>query len=488
MTESELMTDLDTVLHPNANRVIVKLFVPGEDAVVARSRAAGLADRIAALDDTDADRLLAETLRRFGAQHDELAAVFLHHYELVQHRVAVGADLSPSRRLLIGAYFSHQYSVEAASLCNPSMVAHPDQSGMDGGRLRVALSPRQIGEGHISSIGFASATIGPAGQLTIADRSGPLTVGQRTTARHRRDLLASGMIERGRDNEVCATVLSSLPETFDDDQFEKGLTRVPQDLLARPTAQRTLEELRRTVAASYSVSFPADVPLERRVLWPSTPLESNGMEDARFVRFTDDSSTVTYLATYTAYDGRHIGSRMLSSADLRTFAADPMRGPATSNKGMALFPRPVNGKRLALCRSDGETLGLTTLDEVSLWQTPVPLHGPRESWELIQVGNCGSPLETEAGWLVLIHGVGPMRRYAIGAILLNLEHPERIIARLPGTLLAPDDNDRAGYVPNVVYSCGGLIHKETLWLPYGTGDTRARFATVPVANLLTAMS
>jgi predicted GH43/DUF377 family glycosyl hydrolase len=211
------------------------------------------------------------------------------------------------------------------------------------------------------------------------------------------------------------------------------------------------------------------------------------MEDARFVKFVSDDGEPVYQATYTAYDGRRIGSRMLSTRDLLRFDVTPMRGPAARNKGMALFPRLVGGRRLALCRSDGETIGLTTLDRQHRWQTPVPLHAPSRGWELIQVGNCGSPVETDAGWLVLTHGVGPMRRYAIGALLLDLHHPEQVIAELPGVLLAPDDDEREGYVPNVVYSCGGVAHDGAVWLPYGISDARIGFATVQLSVLLDAM-
>lgn len=211
------------------------------------------------------------------------------------------------------------------------------------------------------------------------------------------------------------------------------------------------------------------------------------MEDARFVRWVDDNGESAYRATYTAYDGRNIAARMLDSDDLRHFEVTPMRGPAARNKGVALFPRPVGGRRLALCRSDGETIGLSTLDAENRWQSPVPLHGPRRGWELIQVGNCGSPIETEAGWLVLTHGVGTMRQYAIGAMLLDLARPERVVAELPDALLRPDDTERDGYVPNVVYSCGGLLHDGTLWLPYGAGDARVGFATIALSALLGAM-
>ncbi|MGC5030095.1 glycoside hydrolase family 130 protein [Micromonospora sp. DT229] len=475
-----------TTLAPDPRRVVIKLFVPGEDAALVRSRARALIDRVADLDDEETGRLLRETFDRFGTRHRDLEDTFHHHYDLVRHRIARARDLPPTTRLLIGAYFSHEYAVEAAALCNPSMMIHPDQDGLDAGQVRVAISLRQIGEGHLSSIGFATAVLGPGRRLTVVDRSGPLVVGQRTAARHRRDLLAAGLTEVDCDNEITATVLDALPERYDEGTFDRVLGDLPPDLLSRSTGPDTLEHVRRTNAATYATTFPAGTALHQRVLWPAVPAESNGMEDARFIRFTDESGPV-YRATYTAYDGRSIATRALASSDLRRFEITPMRGPGVRNKGVALFPRTVGGRHLALCRADGETIGLTRLDGENRWQEPVPLHAPRDSWELIQVGNCGSPIETDAGWLVLTHGVGPMRRYAIGALLLDLRRPERVIARLPGALLAPDEAEQDGYVPNVVYSCGTLVHDGELWLPYGASDNRVGFATVPVATLLAAM-
>ena len=431
---------------------------------------------------------IQRTVARFAGRHRDLEGTFLHDFELVRHRAERADELSPTLRLLVGAYFTHEYAVEAAALCNPSVVAHPDQSGLSAGQLRVAVSVRQIGEGHLSSIGFVAAVLGPGTRLEVAERSGPLVTGRRTDAWHRRDLLAAGLRDDGWDNEVSSTVLGSLPEHFDDATFERVLADLPADLHSRENAQRTLEQLRRTNVASYATVFPADTLLHQRVLWPATAMESNGMEDARFVRFVGDDATPVYRATYTAYDGRHIGARTLTSNDLRQFQAAPMRGPGVRNKGIALFPRTVGGRHLALCRTDGETTGLTTLDEHARWQVPTPLHGPRRGWELIQTGNCGSPLETDAGWLVLTHGVGPMRRYVISALLLDLHRPERVIAELPDALLAPDETERNGYVPNVLYSCGGLIHADTLWLPYGASDARIGFATVPVDALIAAMT
>ena len=487
MNSKELANRVDLTMAPDDKRVVIKLFVPGEDAQLAQSRASSLIERITRLPEEEITRLLDDVLSRFAGRHHDILSTFQHHFDLVHHRVPAGIDLTPNARTLIGAYFSHEFAVEAAALCNPSMVPHPDQDDLEPGELRVAISLRQVGEGHISSIGFATAVVGPDTAIRLDERGGPLLIGQRTGARHLRDLLEAGLAEEDVDNELSATVLSELPERYDDADFEDVLGHLPSELLGRQSAAETLEIIRRIVATDYAVTFPASSPLHQRVLWPAAPAESNGMEDARFVHVVEEDGRSAYHATYTAYDGRHIGGRMLSTRDLRHFEVTALRGPAARNKGMALFPRPVNGKHLALCRSDGETLGLSTRDEKSRWQNAVPLLVPHRGWELIQVGNCGSPLETEAGWVVLTHGVGPMRRYAIGAMLLDLDHPEKVIADLPGGLLEPDEVEREGYVPNVVYSCGGLVHEGRLWLPYGASDVRVGFASICIEELLDRM-
>jgi predicted GH43/DUF377 family glycosyl hydrolase len=487
MNSQTLITRHDLVMEPDDRRVVIKLFVPGEDAQVVQNRASSLIERILQLDEDETARLLEDVLSRFAGRHHDIQGVFQHHYEVVQHRVPAEIELSPTARTLIGAYFSHEYSVEAAALCNPSMVPHPDQTDLETGQLRVAISLRQIGEGHISSIGFCTAVLGPGDTLRLEDRGGPLLIGQRIGAKHLRPQLAAAMIDADIDNEASAYLINALPEWYTDEEFEDVLVHVPAELLARPTSQATLDRIRHIVAADYAVTFPATVPMHQRVLWPATPDESNGMEDARFVQVLDPDGRQSYQATYTAYDGRKISGRVIFSRDLRHFEVTALHGPAARNKGMALFPRYVNGRKLALCRSDGETLGLSERDEEHRWQNAVPLLTPHRGWDLIQVGNCGSPIETEAGWLVLTHGVGPMRRYAIGAMLLDLESPERVIADLPEGLLDPDEVEREGYVPNVLYSCGGVLHEGRLWVPYGASDVRVGFASVDLERLLTRM-
>jgi predicted GH43/DUF377 family glycosyl hydrolase len=259
------------------------------------------------------------------------------------------------------------------------------------------------------------------------------------------------------------------------------------DMLGRAGVQATVDLLRQLVASAYEVQFDADLSLSQRVLLPSAAEESHGMEDARFVLFTGDDGSVEYRATYTAYDGRHIAPRLLTSPDLRVFAAHRLAGPAARNKGLALFPRLVNGVHLSLCRSDGESTSLAYSDDGFVWGTPQPLQVPSASWETLQVGNCGPPIETDAGWLVLTHGVGPMRVYTISALLLDLVNPGRVIKRLPDPLLSTASDEREGYVPNVVYSCGGVVHDGRLWIPYGIGDARISVAWVDVAELIDAM-
>ncbi|MBM2622902.1 glycoside hydrolase family 130 protein [Actinoplanes sp. LDG1-06] len=487
MNKSDMITRHDVVMQPDGRRVVIKLFVPGEDSHTVKNRAGRLIERIMQLDEDEISRMLDDVLTRFGGRHHDLLGTFQHHYDLVQHRVPPEIELSPTARTLIGAYFSHEFAIEAAALCNPSMVEHPDQAGLEPGELRVAISLRQIGEGHISSIGFCSAVLGPGDQLRMEDRDGPLMVGQRVDATHWKNQLAAALIDAEIDNEASSYVVSVLPERFTDVEFEDVISHVPGELLARPHSQETIDRIRHIVSEDYALQFPCAVPLHQRVMWPATPAESNGMEDARFVRVLDPDGRHVYQATYTAYDGRQISGRVIFTRDLRHFEVTRMSGPAARNKGVALFPRYINGKKMALCRNDGETLGLAVRDEQHRWQLSAPLLMPHRGWDLIQVGNCGSPIETEAGWLVLTHGVGPMRRYAIGAMLLDLDDPAKVLADLPEGLIFPDEIEREGYVPNVLYSCGGLVHDGRFWMPYGASDVRIGFASMPLDALLAQM-
>jgi predicted GH43/DUF377 family glycosyl hydrolase len=406
----------------------------------------------------------------------------------VASRVRAPAEVSPARLLLLGACFTAEYAVEGAAVTNPSALPHPDQSGLPPGALRVVLSLRGIGEGHLSSIGFGVGVVGPGPTVRLEPRTGPLTTGLAVPADWDPGRLRVVLAEHGLDDEVTLAVLDNLDGQPAGGDLEQAFARVPADLLRRTQAPGIMAGIRAAAGSLQRVEFPPDSGLAQRVLWPALAVESNGMEDARFVRFTAPDGTVDYRATYTAYDGTHIAPRLLTSPDLRVFTTSPLSGPAARNKGMALFPRLVAGRHLALCRSNGETTSIATSADGQAWEPARPVHVPRASFEVLQVGNCGSPIETPAGWLTLTHGVGPMRTYTIGAILLDLDEPTTVLATLPEPLLTPTPAETDGYVPNVVYSCGSLIHDGRLWLPYGIGDARVGVASVPVEPLLARMT
>ncbi|MEX5633510.1 glycoside hydrolase family 130 protein [Parafrankia sp. FMc2] len=489
--QNDLVTRHPLGLAPSSDRVIAKLFLPGEEGSQPHSRAAGIVARALALPEREVDSLVAGLLDRFEPRHQDYRGILARHAAVVVPRVPIPAELSPARSLLLGACFTAEYAVEGAAVTNPSAVKHPDQAGLPSGALRLALSLRAVGEGHLSSIGFAAAVIGPGPAVRLEPRTGPLTTGVAVPVEWEAARLRAVLTEHGLDDEVTRAVLQSLdprrPGSEPDPDLSRAFAEVPPDLLRRPQAPGILAGIRSIAGSLRRVAFPSDSTLPQRVLWPTVSSESNGMEDARFVRFTAPDGTADYRATYTAFDGTDISPRLLTSPDLRVFTTAPLAGPAARNKGMALFPRLVGGRHLALCRSDGESTGLTASGDGQVWEPARPLHGPRAAFELLQVGNCGSPIETAAGWLTLTHGVGPMRTYTIGAILLDLDDPGRVVAALPEPLLAPLGQETEGYVPNVVYSCGSLIHDGLLWLPYGIGDTRIGMASVPVDRLLTRM-
>jgi predicted GH43/DUF377 family glycosyl hydrolase len=471
-------------LRPDPARVIARLFLPGEQAHQSHSRAGAIADRVLALDEAQVEELAGQLMAEFGSRHLDYPQLLVRHASIIAAHLGDQPELSPARMLVLGAGFTAEYATEAAALCNPSAVAHPDQSALAPEQLRVAVSLRAIGEGHVSSIAFCTAVIGPGPNWCFAQRDLPVMPGEASPTLWRSDQLRAVLTDGGSIDELSNALLHALPRSFDASDLERAIAWAPGDLLTRPGAAASVELLRRVVSSAYQVAFPQDTTLAQRILRPSAAEESGGMEDARFTRFVGDDGSVEYRATYTAYDGHQIAPRLLLSADLRHFRAYRLAGPAAHNKGMALFPRLVNGRHLALCRTDGENISLTSSTDGYTWSAPQLIHAPAQSWEMLQVGNCGPPIETDSGWLVLTHGVGPMRSYAIGAILLDLSDPSRVLGRLGRPLLEPDHEEQDGYVPNVVYSCGALLHDGRLWLPYGIDDSRIGVAWVPLGELL----
>jgi predicted GH43/DUF377 family glycosyl hydrolase len=475
-------------LRPDPARVVARLFLPGEELPRGHSRASQVVRRVMSLTEDEAERLAADLVRDFGGRHHNYPELLRRHASIVSARVEEAHELTPARRLLLGATFTAEYATEAAALCNPSAVLSPDQSGLHAGQARLALSVRGIGEGHISSIGFCSAVVGPGAQWSFEPRPLPVSVADMTPARWRRVQLHAVLADEGHLDELAATVLHALPAEFDCADLERTLAEAPRDLLTRAGSAATVDLLRTVVCSAYNASFADGTDLGQRVLSPSTEEESNGMEDARFTRFTGDDGAVEYRATYTAYDGQRIAPRLLISTDLRVFRAHRLAGPAARNKGMALFPRKVGGKYLALCRSDGESTSLASSADGWVWDSPVLVQEPSAPCELLQVGNCGPPIETSQGWLVLTHGVGPMRVYVMGTLLLDLDDPARVLGYSRTPLLSPGPDEQDGYVPNVVYSCGAFLHDGLVWIPYGIDDSRIGVAYAPLAEVLADMS
>lgn len=484
---SPQLRDLGVELVPDPSRVVARLFLPGEGVTPKPSRAGAIVRRILDLPDELIASQAERILRDFGPRHPDLEAQLASHVETVAFRTAVPPRMDAGFSVVLGAAFTAEHSVEAAALCNPSAFAHPDQSGLADGELRLALALRSIGEGHVSSIGFASAIIGPGDSWRFGERATPLVQAQIGDGVWSRAHFRQALESEGRLNQLSSAVVRALPNEFASSEIEVAIAATPHDLTRRPEAHLDLELLRTLAWSAYSAVFDAASRLSQRVLLPVTAGESNGIEDARFVVFVADDGSVEYRASYTAYDGRSIAPRLLRSPDLVTFTTHRLVGDAAANKGMAFFPRPIAGTLWALTRTDGENLSIARSRDGLAWDDVTILQAPGELWEVVQLGNCGSPIETDRGWLVITHGVGPMRRYAIGALLLDLDDPTRVIGRLREPLLEPLGDRREGYVPNVVYSCGGVIHDGRLWLPYGVGDQRVRASSVDLTELLDAM-
>jgi predicted GH43/DUF377 family glycosyl hydrolase len=470
------------------SRVVTRLFVPGHEGFDQQeSRSNSVLQRVLELSDEEVQRSLDDVLARFNGRHHGLTEIFLEHADELSDRLNPERQLSPTRRLLLGATFTSEYAIEGAALCNPSMVMHPDQAGVTPGEIRFVMSVRAIGEGHNSSIGFRTGTISALADVEFDPAPVFATKGRRDEAMLGADAF-KGELRRLRGSvDDSEYVLGPLGAQFTSAQLEVRLDLLEDHVATRKQARRTIGQIRRVAERSYGIKFQNCTPLSERVLLPITNAESKGMEDARFVRFSDEAAGVTYYASYTAFNGTDIGQQLLETKDFVHFTSSPMAGAAAANKGLALFPRRIGGRFVALSRSDRESNTITYSENPRRWEEGLACQMPTTSWEVVQLGNCGSPLETERGWLVLTHGVGPMRTYNIGAILLDLEDPTRIIGRLREPLLSPTRDEQDGYVPNVVYSCGALVHAGSLVIPYGIGDSAIGVATVSLDELLDAL-
>ena len=431
MSQASFLHRQALYLRPDSTRVIVRPFKPATEPrdlnPTDKTRANHIVERVLALDAGVAAHLLADVLENFQGRHRNLLETFEARADVMEQALAAHGTFSKVQRQLIGAYFLNEYSFEASALFNPSIVPHPDQSDAPKGGLRFILSLRAVGEGHVSSLTFRAGTIAADGSLTVDP-----------TAR-----------------------LASSPRVK---------LRVP-----KPDGDEI------------EVTFNPDEELSERVIFPVTDSQSNGIEDARFVEFSDGDRK-TYYATYTAYSGKAIRSELIETRDFLSFRMSPLRGTAARNKGMALFPRKIDGKYAMIARQDNENLYLIHSDDLHQWDGGQAILKPQFPWEFVQIGNCGSPIELDEGWLLLTHGVGPVRKYSIGAALLDKNDPSKVLARSVEPLLHPEPSEREGYVPNVVYTCGAMRHNDQIILPYAISDTYSNFATIKIKALMQAMS
>ena len=478
------VTRTGVVLRPNNSRVVIRPFEIADQQRVER-----ILGRICALTEAEVDAELDAVLSEFRDRHHTTCEFLLKRFETVQGMLLTDQVPSENRKLLIGAYFTQEYALESAALFNPSMVWHPDQSNLPEGARRFILSLRATGEGHVSSITFRSGVVEADGSILIDEPTRFVTAPQLVpNTMYEKVLFHRKLIELRLDGQFTEQVLETLPNQFSYEQLDVAVQRALVQSRPRHHQFEPFALGMRTLAlANYEAAFPAESTVSERLIFPSSPTEVNGIEDARFVRFQEDDGSHRYYATFTAYDGKVVLPQVLETDDFLRFKISTLNGPEIRNKGLAIFPRRVNGLYAMLSRQDGENVFLMYSDVMHFWYTKERIAKPTYAWEFVQLGNCGSPIETEAGWLVLTHGVGAMRKYAMGAFLLDLDDPSRVIGRLEKPLLEPDASEREGYVPNVVYSCGGLIHNDTLIIPYAMSDYASTFGTVPVADVLNAM-
>ena len=474
----------DIALQPESGRVIIRPFIPGKPQIMANILARALA-----LNEAETELQLHAIFAEFASRHFDIETHLLAHFERVRPHITGQPTLTRVRQLLIGALFSGEYALESAALFNPSMVPHPDQSGVVAGGQRFIMSLRATGEGHISSIEFRTGIITPNGDISVEPVSRfvslPEVVPNPTYKKMR---FITKLQEMGFVGGYATAVMDPLAESFTLVELDESVQRVRRE--SKPLSRdlrRALECFRWLADSNYELNFSSKLALSERIIFPVSPNETNGIEDARFVRFTEDDGSVMYYATYTAYNGRAILPQLIETQDFLHFRVLTLNGSAVQNKGMALFPRRIGGHYAMLSRQDDENLFIMFSDSPHYWSDPQVILRPAETWESVKIGNCGSPIETPEGWIVITHGVGPMRKYCIGAALLDLHDPRRVIGRLREPLLSPEGNEREGYVPNVVYSCGSMLHGRELILPYAMSDKASAIATMDVAELLAAL-
>jgi predicted GH43/DUF377 family glycosyl hydrolase len=470
---------------PDSSRVMARFLYPGDE------RALNIIRSVLGMSENSASFSLNPILRDYSLRHRNISKIFERHFNkiahLFKHLKIEPESLETSQKILIGSYFTMEYSIESAAFFNPSIVEHPDQSETDRDEKRVIISFRATGEGHISSIVFRTGVLDKNNNLTV-EPVGKMLEEAEHILRHIYNKKSFKIkLEEMKDIHAIipsALILDKLNDTFSYGELRDRIKEARKSLHLTAEKEVMFNQIIWLASSHYELQFSLDTNISERVIFPVSINEKNGIEDARFVKFTDDNNESNYYATYTAYDGTTILPKMLDTRDFYHFRILPLHGEIAQNKGMALFPRKVNGKYAMLCRLDGFSNYIAFSNNINIWREAKLLQQPKFSWEFVQIGNSGSPIETPEGWLVVTHGVGPMREYVLGASLFDLQNPEVEIGRLKSPLLMPNSQEREGYVPNVVYSCGSIINNDDLIVPYAMSDYASTYATVNLRELL----
>lgn len=469
----------DIQIKANPKRVIINFLDLGVNTNNS-TRVNRLIDTALSIPENDLDTLYEEIKNNFAFRHKNFEHYLKINYRNVQHLIPEDEIISKIRSLVIGAYFSKEYSIQSAALFNPSMVAHPDQSGLKEGEKRFILSLRSVGEGHISSIEFRSGIVDKDGNISLVEETGFSSCSEKNSDKIyiKKNILKNIEVLNGFDRSI----LNIFKEEFTYDDYSNKIDN--KELSTYDTV--TQAKLFHILDTNYDVTTDGNAPVCERVIFPNAKGESMGMEDVRFVAFTENGET-EYIGTYTAYDGHEISPQLILTDDFIHFRARSMYGAAVSDKGMALFPEKIDGKYVMIGRQGGENITMMYSDDLFVWNDFEVIMTPQDTWGYVQLGNCGSPIKTNEGWIVITHAVGPLRKYVLGAILLDLNNPSKIIKKLNKPLLSPNEEEREGYVPNVVYSCGSMAHEGNLILPYAMSDSASTFATISINELLTKM-
>ncbi|WP_372745547.1 glycoside hydrolase family 130 protein [Lutibacter sp.] len=472
---------------PDTSRVIARFNYSGDE------KSKGIILKILGLSEEKAKEELVKILRGYSKRHRNISKIFKNNFNKLSHILKElnikTNDISNCMKSLIGSYFTKEYSIESAAFFNPSMIEDPDQSEILKGEKRVILSFRATGEGHISSIVFRGGTLDENCNLQV-EEPGKMINEAKNIKRHaynKKHFFSELSELHENDQDIKSSLISKLPENFSYGELERVVKKLKNELNLCLSGKILCDEIMWLASSHYEIKFSLDTDISERVIFPVSNNEKNGIEDARFVKFTDDNGEITYYATYTAYDGITILPKLLATKNFYHFKITTINGQVGRNKGMALFPRKINGKYAMLCRIDGINNFISFSDDLNRWNEAKILQKPKYPWEFVQVGNCGSPIETKDGWLIITHAVGQMREYVMGASLFELENPEKEIGRLKMPLMIPNEIEREGYVPNVIYSCGSIVHNGILCIPYAMSDRASSFATINLEKLLTEL-